>query len=96
MPNAKLKRTQRLDQRGPLVFDIRSLVSASARSESRHVPAPADLGAGMVQVPPGSDMDLEVPLEEVSEGVLVTAVVTAADVGVCARCLDEFTSSILV
>lgn len=96
MPNAKLKRTQRLDPRGPLVFDIRSLGSASARSESRHVPAPADLGAGMVQVPKGSDMDLEVQLEEVSEGVLVTAVVTAPVVGECARCLDEFTSSVQV
>src|SRR5215475_4986186 len=96
MPNAKLKRTQRLDPRGPLVFDIRSLGSASARSESRRVPAPADLGAGMIQVPKGADLDIEVQLEEVSEGVLVTAVVTAPVVGECARCLDEFTSSIQV
>jgi uncharacterized protein len=96
MPNAKLKKNLRLDPRGPLVFDIRSLGPASARSESRHVPAPADLGAGMVRVPQGGDLDLEVQLEDVSDGVLVTANVTAPLVGECARCLDEFTSSIQV
>jgi uncharacterized protein len=93
MPNAKLKRTQRLDPRGPLVFDIRSLGSASARSESRTVPAPADLGSGMVRVPEGGELDLEVQLEDVSDGVLVTGVVTAPLIGECARCLDEFSSS---
>src|SRR5258708_2849837 len=49
MPNAKLKRTHRTDPRGPLVFDIATLGPASARSETRTVPAPADLGTGMVQ-----------------------------------------------
>lgn len=92
MPNAKLKRTQRLDPRGPLVFDIRSLGSASARSETRTVPAPADLGSGMVRVPDGGELNLEVQLEDVSDGVLVTAVVSAPLVGECARCLDEFSS----
>ena len=92
MPNAKLKRTQRLDPRGPLVFDIRSLGSASARSESRILPAPADLGSGMVRVPAGAELDLQVQLEDVSDGVLVTGAVTAPLIGECARCLDEFTS----
>lgn len=93
MPNAKLKRAQRTGPRGPLVFDIRSLGSASARSESRTVPAPAELGSGMVRVPEGGDLRLEAQLEDVSDGVLVTALVTAPLVGECARCLDEFTSS---
>jgi uncharacterized protein len=93
MPNAKLKRTQRTDPRGPLVFDIRSLGAASARSETRTVPAPAELGSGMVQVPEGGELHLQVQLEDVSDGVLVTGVVTAPLVGECARCLDEFASS---
>lgn len=93
MPNAKLKRTQRLDPRRPLVFDVRSLGPASARSESRTVPAPAELGSGMVRVPEGGDLHLEMQLEDVSDGVLVTGVVTAPLAGECARCLDEFTSS---
>ena len=96
MPNAKLKRTQRLDPRGPLVFDIRTLGSASARAETRTVPAPAELGSGMVHVPEGSDLELEVQLEDVTDGVLVTGSVTAQLAGECARCLDEFTSSMEV
>lgn len=96
MPHAKLKRSSKLDPRGPLVFDIAALGSASARHEQRAVPAPAELGAGMVRVPEGAQLELDVQLEEVHEGVLVTAEVSAPLVGECARCLDEFTSSIEV
>ena len=93
MPHANVKRTQRLDPRGPLVFDIRTLGPASARSESRTVPAPPELGSGLVRVPEGAELQLDVRLEDVSDGVLVTATVTAPLAGECARCLDEFTSS---
>src|ERR1017187_8028869 len=94
MPHANSKkRSKRLDPRGPLVFDSRTLGPASARSETRVVPVPADLGAGMVRVPADGDLELDVQLEEVTDGVLVTASVTAPLVGECARCLDEFTSS---
>jgi uncharacterized protein len=92
MSHAKLKRSQRLDPRGPFVFNIGSLGSASVRSEVRTVPAPGELGAGLVHIPEGSDLELDVWLEEVSNGVLVTARVTAELAGECARCLDEFTS----
>jgi uncharacterized protein len=87
-----VQKTKRSDPRGLLVFDIRTLGAASARSEARTVPAPADLGAGMVRVPEGSNLELEVQLEDVGDGVLVTALVTAPLIGECARCLDEFTS----
>jgi len=46
----------------------------------------------MIHVPAGSDLELDVQLEEVTGGVLVTASVTAQLAGECARCLDEFTS----
>lgn len=94
MPNAKSYRSKRLDPRGPLVFDIRVLGPASARSETRQVPAPPDLGAGLVRVPAGAVISLEVRLEEVTEGVLVTADVTAPLAGECARCLEAFSSSV--
>jgi uncharacterized protein len=47
----------------------------------------------MVRVPEGGELELDVQLEDVGDGVLVTALVTAPLVGECARCLDEFTSS---
>lgn len=96
MPHAKLKRSHKLDPHGPLVFDVRTLGSSSARLEQRVVPAPSDLGAGLVHVPAGADLELAVQLEEVTEGVLVTATAKAPLAGECARCLDEFTSSIEV
>ena len=43
-------------------------------------------------MPEGGDLELQVQLEDVSDGVLVTAVVTAP-LGECARCLDDFSSS---
>jgi uncharacterized protein len=50
----------------------------------------------MARVPTGAELDLEVQLEGVSEGVLVTATVTGPLAGECARCLDPFTSVIKV
>jgi uncharacterized protein len=51
------------------------------------------MGVEMVRVPTGADLDLTVQLEGVTEGVLVTATVTAPLVGECARCLDSFSSA---
>ncbi len=96
MPNAKLHRHRHLDPRAPLVFDLRALGPGSARSEARTVPAPADLGSGLVRVPAGSDLAIEARFEEVTEGVLVTASAGAVLAGECARCLAEFTSAISV
>jgi uncharacterized protein len=50
------------------------------------------MGVEMVRVPTGADLELEVQLEGVTEGVLVTATVTAPLAGECARCLEPFTS----
>jgi uncharacterized protein len=51
------------------------------------------MGVGMARVPAGAELELEVQLEGVTEGVLVTATVTAPLVGECARCLEPFTSA---
>jgi uncharacterized protein len=96
MPHQRSKHQKRIDPAGPLVFDIRTLGPGTARTERRTVPAPADMGVEMVRVPTGADLELEVQLEGVTEGVLVTATVTAPLAGECARCLEPFSSSMSV
>ena len=75
MPHANVKNTQRLEPARPACLRHPDARPASARSETRTAPAPADLGIGLVRVPEGAELQLEVQLEEVSEGVLVTATV---------------------
>ncbi|MEC3997426.1 DUF177 domain-containing protein [Actinacidiphila sp. DG2A-62] len=56
---------------------------------SRSVPAPQDLGvAGVVGVPEGADVALDLRLESVMEGVLVTGTARAPVEGECVRCLE--------
>jgi uncharacterized protein len=93
MPKINRKYVKHLNPRRPLVFDALALGPGAMRSEDRTVPAPADLGAGLVSIPEGADLQLKVQLEGVSEGILVTATASAPLVGECARCLEEFTSS---
>jgi uncharacterized protein len=54
----------------------------------RAAPAPSDLGTAVIGVPEGSEIDLELQLESVVEGVYVTGTATIRAVGECSRCLD--------
>ena len=83
----------KLDPRAPLVLDTRELGRrpGSQREVSRSVPAPADLGIEVLRVPEGSPVDLDLRLEAVMEGVLVTGTARAALEGECARCLGPIT-----
>jgi len=56
---------------------------------SRVAEAPEDLGIEVIGVPPGSPIDLDLRLESVVEGVLVTGTAVVRLQGNCARCLDE-------
>lgn len=81
-----------LDPKNPLVLDVRSLQRrpGSMVSVVRSAPAPADLGVAMARVPEGSPIELDLRLESVLEGVLVSG---SADLEVsaeCSRCLDPF------
>jgi uncharacterized protein len=80
----------RLDHRSPLVFDTRELGRrpGSMKKLSRSVPAPADLGVEVIGVPEGTTIELEMRLESVMEGVLVTGTARAPLKGECVRCLD--------
>jgi uncharacterized protein len=84
-----VKTTSRLDPRRPLVLDVRELGRrpGSMRAVHRTVPAPDVLGADLARVPAGEPLELDLRLESVVEGVLVSGTVTAPVTGECARCL---------
>jgi uncharacterized protein len=79
-----------------LVFDTRDLGPGSARTLTRTIPAPDHIGVELARVPRGAELELDVQLEGVAEGVLVTATVSGPLVGECARCLEPFTSAVKV
>ena len=58
------------------------------RSYHRDVPVSAGLGLDVIGIPKGDDLALDVRLESVVEGVLVSGTVSAPLAGQCARCLD--------
>jgi DUF177 domain-containing protein len=78
------------------VLDTREL---GRRPGSQHqvtlnVPAPADLGIEVLRVPEGSQVELDLRLEAVMEGVLVTGTAYAVLDGECARCLEPISDEI--
>lgn len=102
-PNPKTsmdrKPQHRLDPRRPLVLDTRELGRrpGSMRTLRRVVPAPAGLGiVDLVGVPPDSDLELDLRLESVMEGVLVSGTATAEVTGECGRCLDPVSETLEV
>ena len=84
-----------LDPRQPLVVDTTKLPRqpGATRALNRTVPAPADLGLELISVPAGSDVELDLTLTSVSEGVYVSGQIRASLTGECGRCLDEISES---
>ena len=79
-------------------FDMRVLGRGPGefRDEKRTATAPEGLGSGLVLVPAGGDVALDLRFEAVSEGVLVTGSAVAPLTGECARCLDPLTTTVEV
>lgn len=82
-----------VDPRSPLVFDTRALGrrAGAMTTVQTSVPAPAGLGTEVIGVPEGSPIELDLRLEAVVEGVLVTGTADLQAVGECVRCLTEVT-----
>lgn len=82
-------RAMRLDSRSPLVINTHDLGRrpGSMRTAALSVPAPPDMGVELLGVPEGSTVDLQLRLESVLEGVLVSATARVTTTGECARCL---------
>jgi uncharacterized protein len=64
------------------------------RTVQRLLGAPDGLGTAVIGIPPGADLELDVRLEAVTEGVLVTGTVRGRAVGECVRCLEAVVEDI--
>jgi uncharacterized protein len=89
---------RQLDPRAPLVLDTRELGRrpGSQRTTSFTAEAPAELGIEVLGVPEGSPVHLDLRLEAVMEGVLVTGTAEADLEGECARCLEPIEDNVRV
>lgn len=83
---------------GPFVVNTRDLPrrAGSMREMQLTVTAAQPLGSEVIAVPAGAPIELDLRLESVSEGVLVTGTATATAVGECVRCLREVTEPVVV
>ncbi|HEY2272036.1 MAG TPA: YceD family protein [Jatrophihabitantaceae bacterium] len=86
------------DPKSPFVHDVRPLGRrpGAMREDRRSVPAPTAIGTDLIGVAEGALLEVDVRLESVTEGVLVTGTVTASLRGECARCLDPISDELVV
>jgi uncharacterized protein len=78
-----------LDRRSGLVLDTHELERrpGALKIVRTTVDAPEDLSIGVIGVPAGSPVELDLRLESVVEGVLATGTATVVVSGECVRCL---------
>ena len=74
----------------PLVVSVTNQIQRPGTMETytEVVPAPADLGNALIGVEEGSDIDLDIRMESVVDGILVTGSVVVDVHGECSLCLD--------
>ncbi|HEU5469019.1 MAG TPA: DUF177 domain-containing protein [Actinophytocola sp.] len=83
----------------PWVLDTRELGRrpGTSRAVRRKAPATNPLGVeGVIAVPAGTEVELDLLLESVVEGVLVSGTATAPTAGECSRCLDPIDGQVEV
>ena len=87
-----------LDHRAPLVLDTQDLGrhAGGMKQVQTTVDAPDGIGTVVIGVPPGSPVALDLRLESVIEGVLVTGTATVHVRGECVRCLTEISDTLEV
>lgn len=83
----------------PWVVDTRELGRrpGTSRAVRRKAPATNPLGVeGVIAVPTATEVDLDLLLESVIEGVLVSGTAQARTAGECSRCLDPIEDQVEV
>ncbi|GGF39147.1 hypothetical protein GCM10011519_10980 [Marmoricola endophyticus] len=89
---------QGLDPRSPLVLDTRELGRrpGNQRTMSFRAEAPPELGIEVLSVPEGAPVEIDLRLEAVMEGVLVTGEARADLEGECVRCLEPIEDTVTI
>ena len=89
---------RQLNPRSGLVLDTHELGrrAGAMKVVQTSVEAPADLGIGVIGVPLGSPIELDLRLESVVEGVLVSGSATVEVRGECVRCLGDVSDELEV
>ena len=84
------------DPRSPFVLEVHELDRrpGSMRTLSFTAPVPEDFGSTVIGIPAGDELDLDLRLESVMEGILVSGTIRGRAVGECSRCLDEIVEDI--
>lgn len=83
---------------GPFILPVRDIVRhpGEMREHEFTVALAEQWGEGIVAYEAGSEMDLDVRLESVHEGILVSGTAEAEYSGVCGRCLMDITQPVEV
>ncbi|MCV7357263.1 YceD family protein [Mycolicibacterium fluoranthenivorans] len=82
----------------PLVIDISRLGRrpGSMITVAETVPSPSRIGLDLIRIEAGAPIELDLTLQSVSEGVLVTGTVSAPTTGECVRCLEPVTGHVAI
>lgn len=83
--------SKRPNHASPWVLDTRPLGRRPGSMKAYRLTAPVGdpMGIEVLAVPRGAEIDLDVRIESVAEGVLVSGLASGTAVGECARCLTE-------
>lgn len=79
-----------LDPRNPLVLDTKELGRRPGHMAQieRDVPAPDLFGNEVIEIAQGEPIELDLRIESVMEGVLISGSARATATGACVRCLE--------
>ncbi len=88
----------RVDTSSPLVLDTRELGRrpGSMRPVHRTADVRRRMGVDLVAVPAGGELELDLRMESVVEGVLVTGTADGVATGECSRCLEPLELDVTV
>ena len=82
----------------PYAVNVYDLIRhpGAMREQSITLPVAEKLGEGLLSVPEGETIDLDLRLESMHEGILVTADGQTTATGVCGRCLIDIEEAVQV